>query len=124
MSDAVARDYVGRPTEERRNELLARDYLGGGAKAVVVDHSETGVSLDASSILRFVVSVGIAGSVSWLVYAEITAELTGETITFSQPDAVAATVPIVLVCLCGLVVAAALGAIPGNPQVPRMGVGR
>jgi hypothetical protein len=123
MSDAVARDYVGRPTEDRRNELLARDYLGG-TKAVVVDHSETGVSLDTSSMLGFVVSVGIVGSVSWLVYAEITNELAGETITFSQPDAVAATVPIVLVCLCGLVVAAALGAIPGIPQVPRMGVGR
>jgi len=123
MTDAVARDYVDRPTEERRNELLARDYLSG-AKAVVVDHSETGVSLDTSRMLGFVVSVGIAGSVSWLVFAEITAELAGQTITFSQPDAVAATVPIVLVCLCGLVVAAALGAIPGIPQLPRMGVGR
>jgi len=122
MSDAVARDYVGRPDAERRNELLKRDYVGG-TRTVTVDRTETTTTADKSSLISLTVSFGIAGTVGWLVYSNVANELAGQTLTFTQPEPSMMAVPVVLLLACVLLVGAALGAIPGIPQIPRMGMG-
>jgi len=69
------------------------------------------------------VSFGIAGTVGWLVYSNIANELAGQTVTFTQPEPSMMAVPLVLMLGCAFLVAAAVGAIPGIPQLPRMGMG-
>jgi len=122
MSDAVARDYVGRPDAERRNELLRRDYVGG-TRTVTVDHSKTTTTGGKSRLIGLAVSFGIAGTVGWLVYSNIANELAGQTVTFTQPEPSMMAVPLVLMLGCAFLVAAAMGVVPGIAQMPRMGMG-
>jgi len=90
---------------------------------VTVDHSKTTTTGGKSRLIGLAVSFGIAGTVGWLVYSNIANELAGQTVTFTQPEPSMMAVPVVLVLACVLLVGAALGAIPGVPQLPRMGMG-
>lgn len=79
-----------------------------------------GPASNRSQLVAGAIGLGIATTVGVIVYNAVVTKLAGETVTFARSDPGMAA-PVVLVIGCALLIAAALGMVPGIPAVPRMG---